>query len=194
MKLLFFIHGDRIFAASLKSARIRSINIKREGRQVKLRNFSGASATLAFALIVLADSVAAQPSADVEGVKGASKAFFTALSLNVNGNSAPMNEVWAHTPYVTYVGPRSKAVVVGWDAVAKQWEKASERFTEINVTLSDQHIHVNGDLAWEMGQESGSLKRVDGKEGTIDYLVTNVYERIDGRWLMVSHHVQPKPQ
>jgi len=35
------------------------------------------------------------------------------------------------------------------------------------------------------------------KDGTIrrvDWLVTNVYEKIDHRWLMVSHHVQPKPQ
>jgi len=24
--------------------------------------------------------------------------------------------------------------------------------------------------------------------------VTNVYEKLDGRWLIVSHHVQPKPQ
>lgn len=26
------------------------------------------------------------------------------------------------------------------------------------------------------------------------FLVTNVYEKIDDRWLMVSHHVQPKPE
>jgi len=26
------------------------------------------------------------------------------------------------------------------------------------------------------------------------FIVTNVYEKLDGRWLMVSHHVQAKPQ
>jgi hypothetical protein len=34
----------------------------------------------------------------------------------------------------------------------------------------------------------------DGKGAKADYIVTNVYERIDGRWLMVSRHVQRKPQ
>jgi hypothetical protein len=45
-----------------------------------------------------------------------------------------------------------------------------------------------------MGQESGTQKFKDGKETPIDYIVTNVYEKLDGRWLIVSHHVQPKPQ
>jgi hypothetical protein len=34
----------------------------------------------------------------------------------------------------------------------------------------------------------------DGRDGKVDVLVTNVYEKVDGRWLIVSHHVQPKPQ
>ena len=67
-------------------------------------------------------------------------------------------------------------------------------FSKRDVTLSDQHIHVNGNLAWEMGQESGTQKMKNSNEAPIDYIVTNVYEKIDGRWLIVSHHVQPKPQ
>jgi len=34
----------------------------------------------------------------------------------------------------------------------------------------------------------------DGKDAKADYIVTNVYEKIGGHWLMVSHHVPPKPQ
>ena len=45
-----------------------------------------------------------------------------------------------------------------------------------------------------MGQESGTPKMKDGTDEKVDYIVTNVYEKIDGRWLIVSHHVQPKPQ
>ena len=65
-------------------------------------------------------------------------------------------------------------------------------FSKRDVTLSDQHIHVNGNLAWEMGQESGTQKMKNSNEAPIDYIVTNVYEKIDGRWLIVSHHVQPE--
>ena len=51
--------------------------------------------------------------------------------------------------------------------------------------MSDQHIHVNGNLAWEMGQENGTPKMKDGTDQKVDYIVTNVYEKIDGRWLIV---------
>jgi ketosteroid isomerase-like protein len=53
---------------------------------------------------------------------------------------------------------------------------------------------VNGNLAWEMGLETGESKLKDGAVRKTDWFATNVYEKIDGRWLTVSHHVQPKPQ
>ena len=55
----------------------------------------------------------AQSVADVEGVKEASKNFYVALAVLDNGEA--MEKVWAHTPYVTYVGPRHTSVLVGWD-------------------------------------------------------------------------------
>jgi ketosteroid isomerase-like protein len=110
-------------------------------------------------------------------------------------NGEAMEKVWAHTPYVTFAGPRSKSIIVGWDAQKKHWVEANKLVSQRNVTLSDQHIHVNGNLAWEMGQETGDVKMKDGSTPkTEDFIVTNVYEKLDGRWLMVSHHVQPKPQ
>ena len=149
-------------------------------------------AITALGLAVLSGNAIAHQAADMDGVQAASKAFYAALTVNDNGEA--MEKVWAHTPYVTLVAPRSKSIMVGWDAQKKHWVKTKKRFSQINVTLSDQHIHVNGNLAWEMGQESGTLKFKDDREGKVDFLVTNVYEKIDGRWLMVSHHVQPKPQ
>jgi len=137
-------------------------------------------------------NAAAQPEADMEGVKAASKAFYAALSVIDNGEA--MEKVWAHTPYVTYVGPRSQSITVGWEAQKKYWVEANKLFSQRNVTLSDQQIHVNGNLAWEMGQETGDVKMKDGGTWKVDLIVTNVYEKLDGRWLIVSHHVQPKPQ
>ena len=134
----------------------------------------------------------AQSASDVEEVKAASKNFYAALAVLDNGEA--MEKVWAHTPYVTYVGPRSKTIIVGWDAQKKYCEDVDKLFTQRDVTLSDQHIHVNSNMAYEMGQETGEQKMKDGRSPKLDYLVTNVYEKIDGKWLMVSHHVQPKPQ
>src|SRR6516225_5448774 len=146
----------------------------------------------AMGVVLLSGNALAQQAADAEGVKSASKAFYAALAALDNG--ASMEKVWAHTPYVTYVGPRSKTIIVGWDAQKNYWVDTDPLFSQRNVTLSDQHIHVNGNLAWEMGQEGGTPKMEDGKDATADYVVTNVYEKVDGRWLIVSHHVQPKPQ
>ena len=156
------------------------------------RNVLSLAAITALGLALLSDNALAQQTADVEGVKAASKAFYAALAALDNGSS--MEKVWAHTPYVTYVGPRAKTIIVGWDAQKKYWVDTDPLFSQRNVTLSDQHIHVNGNLAWEMGQESGTPKMKDGKDAKADYIVTNVYEKVDGRWLIVSHHVQPKPQ
>jgi ketosteroid isomerase-like protein len=128
-------------------------------------------------------------------VKGASNAFYAALAALDGG--ASMAKVWAQTPYVTYVGPRSKTLIVGWDAQKKFWEESDKLFLNRKVTLVDEHIHVNGNLAWEMGQETGEVgdtQMKDGPPSKADLIVTNVYEKLNGRWLIVSHHVQPKPQ
>jgi len=54
----------------------------------------------------------ADPSADIEGVKAASKAFYEAVVVVDDGTA--MDKVWAHKPYVTYVGPKSTSIIVGW--------------------------------------------------------------------------------
>jgi ketosteroid isomerase-like protein len=147
---------------------------------------------LAWLWIAVPASNAVAQQADMEGVKAASKAFYAALAVLDDG--AAMEKVWAHTRYVTYVGPRAKLIIVGWDAQKKYWVDTNKITSQRNVSLSDQYIHVNGNLAWEMAQETGDVKLKDGTAPKTDYIVTNVYEKIDGRWLMVSHHVQPKPQ
>ena len=133
-----------------------------------------------------------QQAADIEGVKAASKAFYQAVVVVDDG--AAMEKVWAQTSYVTYIGPRSTAVIVGWEAQKKYWAEFNKAFAERTVALVDANVHVVGNLAWEIGAESGLAQMQDGTTRKVDWMVTNVYEKIDGRWLTVSHHVQPKPQ
>jgi ketosteroid isomerase-like protein len=156
------------------------------------RNVISLSAITAFGLALLPGNAFAQSAADMEGVKAASKAFYAALAVIDNGEA--MAKVWAHTPYITNLGPRNKSITVGWDANSKYWEETNKVTASRNVSLSDQHIHVNGNLAWEMGLETGETKLKDGPVRKTDHFATNVFEKIDGRWLMVSHHVQLKTQ
>ena len=138
------------------------------------------------------DSAFPQQAADIEGVKAASKAFYEAIVVVDDGTA--MQKVWAQKPYVKYVGPRSTAIIVGWDAQKQYWIEFNKPFAQRTVALVDAHVHVVGNLAWEIGAESGLAQMKDGSTRRVDWFVTNVYEKIDGRWLTVSHHVQPKPQ
>jgi ketosteroid isomerase-like protein len=156
-------------------------------------NLRSTLALITTLIAISSNSALAQRAGDVEGVKAASKAFYSALAVIDDGTA--MEKVWAHAPYVTLVGPRSKSILVGWDGQKKYWEESNKRFSQRNAVLLDQHVHVNGNLAWEMGQESGENKLRDGSMTKNENMVTNVYEKqANGRWLIVSHHAQPKPQ
>lgn len=140
----------------------------------------------------LPSSTALAQSADIDGVKAASNAFYEALAVLDDGTA--MGKVWAPMPYVTYVSPTMKTVIVGWEAQKKTWPANNGATKSRSVKMTDAHIHVNGNLAWEIGTEAGEVVMNDGAVRAIDVLTTNVYEKIDGRWLMVSHHAAMKPK
>ena len=83
---------------------------------------------------------------------------------------------------------------MGWDALKKYWEDTDKLFAERNAALTESRIRVVDNLAWEVGREIGETKMKDGTNSSVNHLVTRIYEKIDGRWLVVSHHVQPLPQ
>jgi ketosteroid isomerase-like protein len=129
--------------------------------------------------------------ADIEDVEAASQSFYTALSVLDDGTR--MAAVWASTSYVTYVGPSSTSIIVGWDAQKRYWKSFNTEFVARSVSIVDAHVHVVGNLAWQIGLEVGHALMKDGTTREIDWIVTNVFEKTDGLWLMVSHHAQSKP-
>ena len=120
----------------------------------------------------------------------ASEAFYTAIAVLDDGSA--MEQVFAQTPYVTFIGPMSKDIIVGWPALKNYFVKANAKFKSRKSNISKRVMRVNGDVAWEVGIEVGESEFMDGKKAPVDWVVTNVFERqADGKWLMVSHHVQP---
>jgi ketosteroid isomerase-like protein len=107
---------------------------------------------------------------DLEEVHAASKAFYAALPALDGG--AAMEKVWAHTPYVTYVAPRSKTITVGWDALKKMWQETDTLFSKRTVVLGKSYLHANGNVAWEMGNETGQVKMKNGTTTKVDVIVT----------------------
>jgi ketosteroid isomerase-like protein len=136
---------------------------------------------------VLASSALADDAADATT---ASEAFYNALEVLDDGSA--MEKVFAQTPYVTFVGPMSKDIIVGWPAVKAYFNKANARFIFRNSRITKRVLHVNGNMAWELGLEVGESQLKDGPKMPVNWIVTNVLEKqADGKWLLVSHHVQP---
>jgi len=130
----------------------------------------------------------ARQTSDVERLNAASQVFIAAISARDIG---AMDKVWAHEPYATFIGPLSTTIVVGWDGVRKAWEMRFGQFDRVAISLMESHVHTDGNVGWAVGIETVQLLRKNGETLSFDAFVTNVFEKQDGRWLMVSHQATP---
>jgi ketosteroid isomerase-like protein len=126
--------------------------------------------------------------ADVDHIEAASRDFIAAISAR---DIQAMDKLWAHESYVTFMGPLSTNIVLGWDGVRKAWEMRFGQFDGVTISLAESHVHVNGNVAWAVGVETVQLLRKDGQTLGFDTFATNVFEKHGDRWLVVSHQATP---
>lgn len=140
-------------------------------------------------LVLISPSVAAQQPSDLDAIKAANQAFYTALSAK---DRKAMEKLWANKPYVVNIGPRNKAIAVGYDdAVTKYWPVTFDLFSRINVSTSVVQVHSDGKTAWVIGTETASLQAKSGGDPlAFETFVTNSFEKQGKRWLMTTHHAQ----
>lgn len=119
-------------------------------------------------------------------VRQASDRFYAALESMLNGDAAPMTDVWSHDPIVSTMHPLGGREV-GWDAVRGSWEGAAQAFEDGSLQLSDLEVSVLGDVAYTTGIEHVDAT-VGGESLHLDVRVTNIYRREDGEWKIVHHH------
>src|SRR5712692_5691489 len=82
-----------------------------------------------------------QEAQDVARVEAASQLFIAAVSArDINA----MGRLWAHDPDVTFMGPLSTTIVVGWDGVRKAWEMRFGQFDRVAISLTESHVRSNG--------------------------------------------------
>jgi ketosteroid isomerase-like protein len=143
--------------------------------------------------LIVAGRPAVADDADLAAIKAANQAFYSALSAR---DLKAMQAVWADRAYVTNIGPRSKVALVGYDeAVTKYWSTVFETFSRMSVAMTAViGMQSDGRLAWVVGQEAASLQLKGGDLLQFDNFVTNLFEKIGGRWLMISHHAQMIPK
>jgi ketosteroid isomerase-like protein len=54
--------------------------------------------------------------------------------------------------------------------------------------MKDAQVRVDQNVAWVVGSEPLQARRVGGEVVTSTALVTNIFEKQGGTWLMVHHH------
>ena len=126
-------------------------------------------------------------------IKAAVDAYHAALgSLDVS----KMEPLWAHDANVILINPADRSISVAWDAVKKDWEAQFNFLSDLKVAQADgPDVSVKDDVAWATGIANAVAKSKTGADvGGLVY-ESDVFEKRDGRWLLVSHTALavPKP-
>ena len=124
-------------------------------------------------------------------VRDASARFYAALNRMLDGDSAPLADIWSHGAAVTTMHPIGGRET-GWDEVRGSFEQVAQLASGGHADLRDQSIQVAGDMACEVGVEQGQAT-LAGERITIEQRVTNIYRREAGEWKIVHHHTDLSP-
>jgi len=124
-------------------------------------------------------------------VRQASQQFYAALNGMAKGDAGDMASIWSHNGSITTMHPIGGREV-GWDEVQGPWQQVAQLSSGGQIKINDQLIQVSGDMAYEVGTETGHFK-LAGEEIPVDQRVTNVYRREAGEWKIVHHHADISP-
>ena len=123
---------------------------------------------------------------DRESILEANRAFYRAFeSLDVDR----MGEMWLRDPRIVCIHPGWRRLV-GWGPIMTSWERIFDNVFEMKFELGDAQVMASGDLAVVVVEENLLQRGYDGATRS-RVLATNVFERAQGRWWMVSHHGSP---
>jgi ketosteroid isomerase-like protein len=123
---------------------------------------------------------------DSEAVRQANLAFYRAFeSLDVS----KMDSVWVHSARARCTHPGWPRLA-GFSVVMSSWERIFESTFEISFDLTAVEVSVVGDLAWAVCTETITSRTYDGVSRS-QVEATNVFERHEGRWLLIHHHGSP---
>jgi ketosteroid isomerase-like protein len=143
-------------------------------------------------LFVISGAVPANAESPEDLVRVADQAFYQALS---GRDLAAMMTIWADKPYVVSIGPRSKGMDVGAEAVRKYWAGAFDYFSQISAAKTDARVRIDGNIAWVMGTETATLQPKNGSDVLkFNTFVTHIFEKDNAGWKLVVHHAQMIPK
>ena len=162
-----------------------------------MAKFGNISRTKGLLAVVLASTCLwgtnSYAAADGDAVKAAVAAYHDALGTE---DPAKLEAFWVHDDSVTDIEPSpNKTIAVGWDAVKKSIEGYIPVIAELKIVQAEgPYVQVKGDLALSTGIATAAVKMKDGKEFSQGVFETDVFEKHDGAWLLVSHSAAQVPQ
>jgi ketosteroid isomerase-like protein len=120
--------------------------------------------------------------------KDAHARFYSALEANLGGDSSAMADIWSTADDISNMGPFG-GILVGRDAVMKEFGDQAAIGMGGRVLVDDLHIVETGDLGYSIGMERGE-GITDGKGNAVpvSHRVTNIFRREADGWRIVHHH------
>lgn len=124
-------------------------------------------------------------------MRTANAAFYAAFESR---DLDAMAEVWEHSDRIAATHP-GWPTLHGWARVAGSWDAIFHNTAFIQFVLTDEQVHVAGEVAWVTLDEN-ILQANTSREGGEDVAelqgarvaAVNVFVFDGGRWRMVVHH------
>jgi uncharacterized protein (TIGR02246 family) len=153
------------------------------------------TAALLTGLAVTGGTKAQAPSPDEEGVRETVSAFYAALNARDIRAMEALSAQDANPILIHPSGPYARAPAVGAEAVRRSFAEAWPNFAEWSVTVNDLRVRVGQGWAVVLATTPVHVK-TQGSDTASGFtaLATIVYERRDGRWLIVHEHVSQPPR
>jgi ketosteroid isomerase-like protein len=131
---------------------------------------------------------------DLEQVRAANQAYYTALSAR---DLSAMERVWARSPRDVNVAPPIKpAAHTGWDTIKQNYQTFWATLDELTVSMAEPHVVIHESVAWAYGIEQSKRKAKDGQVSGGSNFGTSIFIKEGGRWLMAFHQAAliPNPK
>ncbi len=144
-------------------------------------------ALLSVLVTALVQPAKADDQADVVAANKAVEDSFSRLDI------AAIEGTWDHNESVSVIHPSSKSPVIGWQTVQKTYADHPARYNDFVVAMENPHVTVSGNAAWVIGIEKVYAHRKNGDLLDIAALTTNIFQKHDGKWLLVHHHASRMP-
>jgi ketosteroid isomerase-like protein len=126
-------------------------------------------------------------SSDENAVLEANEVFYEALEAR---NLSAMDRCWSHEPEVACTHPGWHRLD-GWTDVVRSWAAIFSNSRPWKVACERARAVVDQDLAVVLCVER--LETVGGEGEPARMQATNVFRKIDGRWMVIHHHASPMP-